>query len=1349
MADGSTVRPMPRLFAVMQLLPACRSQHDGRANGLREALQLLSDARSRRSFTPRLATAALARLAKHGQSQAAVQVLSWMQEQQLEVNAYHCSATLSACATTGEWQLALHLLTESAVSEVSYNSALDAVLKGGQWELALELFVSMRSWRLQPDAVSCSGALAACGALSRWQRGLAFVSGLIPDEVVFTGCMSLSSWGLALRYWHLLAEKTRPTRPNQISCNSAVKNIWPASGALLISMAEWRRHPDAWTRAALMSREWEASLQVLRTDGTRAGTDGTDRADEVVFNAAMDLLPWESSLQLMDHMSAARPKPGKVTLTAAALACATRWESVEMLLEMQRLQIRSDVFAFNTALSCERWQRALARLFRMPMVQQWPDEISYSACVSASEKSSQWRWATNILDRFHATKIAAKQIALNAALSACEKSLQWALAIKILCQMRHCRSADGVSVGASISACEKCSHWERSLALLNAESGAISYGAAISACEKGRQWQLALRLMSLMGQCQASTDQITYNAAMSACEKCSRWRPAVQLLGAMSFSDSGAFNAAIAACHKGQLALAPAASRYSFGAALTALRSGHWNLALGAWDRMQSLRLSPDESSCSGVLSACVQGSRWKFATRLLGDFEPPHLLFATVSLPGAFQASQAAAKRLKATREPQEAARLLESLRDEVEVNAVHFNIVISKSDWDLAVSLMQRMQQIFISPSEVTFGAVIRSCSRAQQWERALHTLDRMENAKLGNEIAYSAALKGLDWDRALALLGRMPQVSLQPDLVCVSAAMSACASAGQWLAAMKLFQDASDASDASPDLICLNTLISSLEQQGLWEQAVTTLRATSTPNMITYNAAISVCDKAGQWQLATYLMGEAASRRLSPGVVTYNSCISSCQQSSSWEMSLHLLDEMSTGRLAPDVISFTSVISVCAQAGLWQTATHVLHRMLHRSIPPNDVTYSALMVACAKSEQWQMSLVLLEDLRGESAANALPTSPTSLPRSVIVCNSALSALEKGRQWHLALRLLWRMQAARLADEISRNAAISACEKCGQWQAALQLLKSQASQNQVAFNAAISACEKGGQWQMALELLAAMPDAQLSPDSISVNAAISSCGPRWQTALALLHNMHSMEVQATVVSYNTAMSACEKSCCWEMVLCLLKSMESPNEISFTAALTATGKGQQWQLALDLFHSIASPDSVCYTAAICACATDGYLWRLTLDLLQSMKERGLLPSEVTYTAVISSLTQWKLALSLLEEMQQCKAVPNDITYSCVINACAKAQHWLCALDLLSSLTAANLIAYTGAIGACEATCQWQAALGVLQHMSETRVNPNLPSLCMAMEAVYTCGQLQSAVPLSSIISNQALEFWR
>lgn len=326
------------------------------------------------------------------------------QEQQLEVNAYHCSATLSACATTGEWQLALHLLTESAVSEVralaklrccffstfkhmfqhrhlnhrvcsGYNSALDAVLKGGQWELALELFVSMRSWRLQPDAVSCSGALAACGALSRWQRGLAFVSGLIPDEVVFTGCMSLSSWGLALRYWHLLAEKTRPTRPNQISCNSAVKNIWPASGALLISMAEWRRHPDAWTRAALMSREWEASLQVLRTDGTRAGTDGTDRADEVVFNAAMDLLPWESSLQLMDHMSAARPKPGKVTLTAAALACATRWESVEMLLEMQRLQIRSDVFAFNTALSCERWQRALARLFRMPMVQQWPDEI--------------------------------------------------------------------------------------------------------------------------------------------------------------------------------------------------------------------------------------------------------------------------------------------------------------------------------------------------------------------------------------------------------------------------------------------------------------------------------------------------------------------------------------------------------------------------------------------------------------------------------------------------------------------------------------------------------------------------------------------------------------------------------------------------------------------------------------------------------------------------------------------------------------------------------------------------------------------------------------------------------------
>ena len=419
--------------------------------------------------------------------------------------------------------------------------------------------------------------------------------------------------------------------------------------------------------------------------------------------------------------------------------------------------------------------------------------------------------------------------------------------------------------------------------------------------------------------------------------------------------------------------------------------------------------------------------------------------------------------------------------------MNRFHFNSIIASCNerWSYALNLMEQMKKRQIAMSEVTYGAAIKSCSKANDWKAALSVLSSMELAMLPNEIAYSAAIKSFEgdglWEEALSLLHHMGSSSLQADVVCISAAMAASATAGQWQVALQLF------CTTSPDVISFNILINAMESQ--WQFGLHILQNAKswqvTPNMITFNTAICVCEKAGEWQCAISLMEQAIRHFLRPSIVTLNSCISACQQSSSWTISLQLLEmTKSKFRLCPDRISFTSAISVVSQAGLWQLSFGLLEDMRTKRVDPNEVTYGALMVASVKSNEWPLSLKILDDFDDLKPHKFNEQFRTP---NCVIYNAAISALEKGKQWQLAVLLLQKMKSLQMADEISCNTAISACETCGQWEMAIQLLftflkeKQNAGSAQsnrcneglplesldgtglIAFNAAISACEKG----------------------------------------------------------------------------------------------------------------------------------------------------------------------------------------------------------------------------------------------------------------------------------------------
>ena len=64
-----------------------------------------------------------------------------------------------------------------------------------------------------------------------------------------------------------------------------------------------------------------------------------------------------------------------------------------------------------------------------------PNEISYSAAISACEKGKQWEEALRLLQQTTCRALTPDKISYSAAISACEKGKQWVEALRLLLEM--------------------------------------------------------------------------------------------------------------------------------------------------------------------------------------------------------------------------------------------------------------------------------------------------------------------------------------------------------------------------------------------------------------------------------------------------------------------------------------------------------------------------------------------------------------------------------------------------------------------------------------------------------------------------------------------------------------------------------------------------------------------------------------------------------------------------------------------------------------------------------------------------------------------------------------------------
>ena len=131
---------------------------------------------------------------------------------------------------------------------------------------------------------------------------------------------------------------------------------------------------------------------------------------------------------------------------------------------------------------------ALYLLSQMPLARAVPNEISFSAGISACEKGGEWQMALFLLSQMPLAGAVPDEISFNAGISACEKGGEWQMALYLLSQMHLAGVVPNeISLSACIKSCGTASIWELALSLFASLRGiqpqpdAASYGQAIDA----------------------------------------------------------------------------------------------------------------------------------------------------------------------------------------------------------------------------------------------------------------------------------------------------------------------------------------------------------------------------------------------------------------------------------------------------------------------------------------------------------------------------------------------------------------------------------------------------------------------------------------------------------------------------------------------------------------------------------------------------------------------------------------------------------------------------------------------------------------------------------------------------
>ena len=290
--------------------------------------------------------------------------------------------------------------------------------------------------------------------------------------------------------------------------------------------------------------------------------------------------------------------------------------------------------------------------------------------------------------------------------------------------------------------------WMRSAAF---EPDVVSYNAVLKLTGDAGYWQRCLQILEDMSEDGLSANIRTLNTVIDGCLQSGARDPALKL--ALSL-------------HKWHLEV----DEFTCSSILQAFQGkGHWQKALSLLFGMPELDLEASNFCYANAMVSCTNSGQWEHTFQLCHLMQNSKVLLDAACYSALIGACEESEKWELALR------LWSEMLRAKVSPNESCFTGTLASlkapQKWPTALELLSLMPQMKMYPTRIQWNAAMNTCA-SSEWQRALDLLDRMQELNIRANvdtfgIAMDAYQTGSHWESALALFQSIPSMLMDPGM------------------------------------------------------------------------------------------------------------------------------------------------------------------------------------------------------------------------------------------------------------------------------------------------------------------------------------------------------------------------------------------------------------------------------------------------------------------------------------------------------------------------------------------------------------------------------------------------------
>eukprot|EP00439_Symbiodinium_sp_Y106_P046952 s442_g6.t1 len=485
--------------------------------------------------------------------------------------------------------------------------------------------------------------------------------------------------------------------------------------------------------------------------------------------------PWPLLLALVEDMELCRVLPSATTHNVIIGALGSQRETsraLDLFHTLSSFEQEPDAITYTQAFkaheAASQWAPPLTLLNKMCTAGTTPNVVTYGAVLSANaaveEDTDQvrkaWIRSLSCCTSMAAQGVEANIVIFSTLLSSCGKGYRWAQSLHHAERMGSCSvRANARMCSALLTSCLAGAQWRWALWLWSStwvKADVIMYNNAIAACQCASTPARALSLLSRMKDKSLQPNTSSCNAVLACCE--ASWEQCLALLEEMKSRgpapDAISFSCCLRSCAQheqddevrlllSEMRQATVQLDVIACSATISQRAGSWEWALGVCASvMPSAGLSPNAVTVSSATSAFEKAGRWQWALRFVDSAEQ-----AFGVSPGLEACNAALSACERSGRWTICLAIFTEMKRTGPAPDEISYNAVIhscSSGPAEIAVELFQEMESNALHPDIVTLSAMMSVYQDKRSWHDVYQSLAEIETIALYRRLRQSIALK-----------------------------------------------------------------------------------------------------------------------------------------------------------------------------------------------------------------------------------------------------------------------------------------------------------------------------------------------------------------------------------------------------------------------------------------------------------------------------------------------------------------------------------------------------------------------------------------------------------------------------